>query len=61
MFLRKSTGNEYLCEKVTITSEIDIIDLVSYYLVKFNINEDREKAMTRGPWAIQGHYLIVRI
>jgi hypothetical protein len=34
-----------MCESHTITSEIDIIDLLSYYLVKFNINEDRKKAM----------------
>jgi hypothetical protein len=38
----------FMCESHTITSEIDIIGLLSYYLVKCNVNEDREKAMMRG-------------
>jgi len=38
-----------------------LIDLShGYFLVQFTNDEDKEKALTEGPWLIYDHYLIVR-
>lgn len=31
----------------------------SYFLFKFDNEEDRERVLLEGPWTVQGHYLVV--
>ena len=31
-----------------------------YYMVKFDIKEDRTKVIDGGPWMVQGLYLVVK-
>ena len=31
-----------------------------YYLVKFNDDNDAVEVLTKGPWTILGHYLVVQ-
>ena len=31
-----------------------------YFMIKFDLLEDREKAICRGPWMLQDHYLVVK-
>ena len=31
-----------------------------YFLVKFDLAEDREKVMTMGPWMLHDHYLAIK-
>lgn len=41
--------------------DLTLIDLANeFYIVKFMLIEDREWALTGGPWLVQGHYLSMR-
>ncbi|XP_057416460.1 uncharacterized protein LOC130711039 [Lotus japonicus] len=43
-----------------LTGDFDILDVDNgFYMVKFDINEDREKMINGGPWMIFDHYLAV--
>lgn len=39
----------------------DIIDIShGYYMVSFDLEVDREKVLSGGPWMVFDHYLVVR-
>src|ERR1044072_1455398 len=43
-----------------LTADFDLLDVVNgFYMVKFDLKEDKEKVMEGGPWMIFNHYLEV--
>ena len=63
--LDKYYGYTALMHKLRIVWRIkggfDLLDVgFGYFLVKFDIAADREKAILGGPWLIDGHYVAVK-
>ncbi|XP_057448988.1 uncharacterized protein LOC130740407 [Lotus japonicus] len=63
--LGKHIGYKALCDRLRMpwkpSGGMEIRDLLhGYFLVQFDIQEDRERAMTEAPWMIYDHYLAVK-
>ena len=43
------------------TGDVQLIYLANdFYVIRFKAKEDRDTALTGGPWMVRGHYLAVR-
>ena len=63
--LVKHIGYGALCEKLRhiwkMSGGYEVRDIHhGYYLVKFDLDEDKEKAISGAPWMIYDHYLSVK-
>ncbi|XP_057426143.1 uncharacterized protein LOC130719539 [Lotus japonicus] len=63
--LGKSIGYKALCEKLRFlwkpVGGFEVRDLHhGYFLIQFDLTEDRERAMVGAPWMIYDHYLAVK-
>ncbi|XP_057444240.1 uncharacterized protein LOC130736422 [Lotus japonicus] len=63
--LGKSIGYKALCDRLQFlwksTGGFEVRDLHhGYFLIQFDLTEDRERAMAGAPWMIYDHYLAVK-
>ena len=63
--LGKSVDNPFLKNKLKglwrLKGGYDVLGVGNgYFLVKFDLQEDRERVISDGPWMLQDHYLAVK-